>query len=354
MNLGFRYDVEIGTVNTDLQNPIEPGEKRGDYNNIAPRLGFAYDLRGDGRTVVRGGWGRNFDKVLLNISSNERRSLLFQFASQTVLNPSYTNPLNGITFEQIKSQNLPRNITVIANDYKTPTADQLSIGIAQQIGAQAIGADGLRSQRRLQRAARAQHQLLRGPGDAPADPSERPGPARTRSTTRSRDTKPPRPRTTTAGSSGSPAGRSDRSGADGSVGQLHAVVDVRRSREQPLRRCHQSVQPCRRVVVLGERSAPPPGHQHDDAVPVGLQFATIFFAGSKRPINTRTTLDPFGSGHGPLARCDRSPWSPATASARQKNDYKLDLRLSKTFAVGRPPAPAGHHRGVQRPQHRRT
>ena len=125
----------MGTVNTDLQNPIEPGEKRGDYNNIAPRLGFAYDLRGDGRTVVRGGWGRNFDKVLLNISSNERRSLLFQFASQTVLNPSYTNPLNGITFEQIKTQNLPRNIVVIANDYKTPTADQLSIGIAQQIGA---------------------------------------------------------------------------------------------------------------------------------------------------------------------------------------------------------------------------
>ena len=45
LNLGFRYDVEMGTVNTDLQNPIEPGEKRGDYNNIAPRLGFAYDLQ---------------------------------------------------------------------------------------------------------------------------------------------------------------------------------------------------------------------------------------------------------------------------------------------------------------------
>src|SRR5678815_5830003 len=88
MNLGFRYDIEHGTVNTDLQSPIEAGQKRGDYNNIAPRLGFAYDVKGDGRTVIRGGYGRNFDKVLLNISSNERRSLLFQFASQTVLNPS--------------------------------------------------------------------------------------------------------------------------------------------------------------------------------------------------------------------------------------------------------------------------
>ena len=208
LNLGFRYDVEMGTVNTDLQSPIEPGEKRGDYNNIAPRLGFAYDVRGDGRTVVRGGWGRNFDKVLLNISSNERRSLLFQFASQTVLNPSYTNPLNGITFEQIKSQNLPRNITVIANDYKTPTADQLSIGIAQQIGGKfSVQMDYVRT-RRLQRAARAQHQLLRGSSDAPAaiHPSVR-RPSVPAVQPASRDTKPPRPRSTTAGSSGSPAGR---------------------------------------------------------------------------------------------------------------------------------------------------
>src|SRR6185503_16127016 len=98
-------------------------------------LGFAYDIKGDGRTVIRGGWGRNFDKVLLNISSNERRSLLFQFASQTVLNPtSYTDPLGGVTFEDIKRQNLPRDIVTIANDYKTPTQDQYSAGIAQQIG----------------------------------------------------------------------------------------------------------------------------------------------------------------------------------------------------------------------------
>ena len=30
---------------------------RGDKDNIQPRLGFAYDLRGNGRDIIRGGWG---------------------------------------------------------------------------------------------------------------------------------------------------------------------------------------------------------------------------------------------------------------------------------------------------------
>ena len=32
-------------------------EPRGDKDNVQPRLGFAYDLRGNGRDIIRGGWG---------------------------------------------------------------------------------------------------------------------------------------------------------------------------------------------------------------------------------------------------------------------------------------------------------
>ena len=42
--------------------------------------------------------------------------------------------------------------------------------------------------------------------------------------------------------------------------------------------------------------------------------------------------------------------SAATASARPKNDYKLDLRLTKTVVMRQSAAP-GNHRGVQHPEH---
>jgi Carboxypeptidase regulatory-like domain len=43
---------------------------RGDYNNIAARLGFAWDLSGDGKTSLRGGAGMFYDQHLLGEFNN--------------------------------------------------------------------------------------------------------------------------------------------------------------------------------------------------------------------------------------------------------------------------------------------
>ena len=45
-----------------------------DNNNIAPRLGFAWDPKGDGSTSVRGGYGLAFDRLMNLPTENYRHS----------------------------------------------------------------------------------------------------------------------------------------------------------------------------------------------------------------------------------------------------------------------------------------
>ena len=42
----------------------------GDYDNVAPRVGFAYDLTGDGKTSIRGGGGYFYDQRVSGIINN--------------------------------------------------------------------------------------------------------------------------------------------------------------------------------------------------------------------------------------------------------------------------------------------
>lgn len=63
LSLGVRYDLEVIPIR-ELDNPLfsNPDAYPVDKNNIAPRVGFAYDLGGD-RGVLRGGAGTFYDKT---------------------------------------------------------------------------------------------------------------------------------------------------------------------------------------------------------------------------------------------------------------------------------------------------
>jgi outer membrane receptor for ferrienterochelin and colicin len=59
-NIGLRYDVEALPLHT-ADDPMVGDDHPTDKNNLAPRLGFTYDL--GGKAVIRAGFGRFFDKT---------------------------------------------------------------------------------------------------------------------------------------------------------------------------------------------------------------------------------------------------------------------------------------------------
>jgi len=73
LNLGLRYEFNTDAREThgieaalrdiqhDAQTTIGPTSKNSSRRNIGPRLGFAWDVTGNGRTAVRGGFGLLYD-----------------------------------------------------------------------------------------------------------------------------------------------------------------------------------------------------------------------------------------------------------------------------------------------------
>jgi hypothetical protein len=75
LNYGLRYDVEIPPTFTPPQGLAAPayrllGVQKGiqtDTNNIQPRIGIAWDPKGDGKTVIRMSYGMFYDHPLLGL-----------------------------------------------------------------------------------------------------------------------------------------------------------------------------------------------------------------------------------------------------------------------------------------------
>ncbi len=67
LNFGLRYDVDIFPFLQPLNPLLESGEYPVDMNNFQPRAGFAYNI--DGRSVIRGGVGRYYEKFFIGQGS---------------------------------------------------------------------------------------------------------------------------------------------------------------------------------------------------------------------------------------------------------------------------------------------
>jgi hypothetical protein len=148
VNLGLRYERLYGNANEDLDPSIFPApipyidvSKRGDNNNIGPRIGLAWDVRSNGETVVRGGWGVYYGNIRMLANLGEFRNL--QQFSVNLSNPAYPDPYQGKDPNLFITSASP-NIQVTSNSFQQPTGQQASLGISQALSKDfAIHIDGV-------------------------------------------------------------------------------------------------------------------------------------------------------------------------------------------------------------------
>src|SRR5437016_11347003 len=71
LNVGLRYEYEK-LPDPILPNPGVPQTQHmpSDTNNVGPRIGFAWDASGDGRTSVRGGYGIYYGRIIYSTIYN--------------------------------------------------------------------------------------------------------------------------------------------------------------------------------------------------------------------------------------------------------------------------------------------
>jgi hypothetical protein len=128
-------------ANNNQASPYGNKVGQAQKDNFAPRFGFAYDVFGDGRTSLRGGYGWSFDDAEVSYYEttvfNNPPSVATYTASQTSLDsptgggtpaPCGLNTTNTGCATAGRVQSVPIN-------YQTPYVQQYSLDLQQQISA---------------------------------------------------------------------------------------------------------------------------------------------------------------------------------------------------------------------------
>ena len=135
------------------------GTDRKPYKDeFQPRLGFTYDLFGNGNSVAFGGWGKYYDRLFLNSTLNERFNLQFPSyrfhfspdgSAGTKWDPSYLT-IPGL--QRLIAQGAASPVVyLLSNNTKPPYSTQYNVGFRQTLGSWLASAsyDVVRSKRGL-------------------------------------------------------------------------------------------------------------------------------------------------------------------------------------------------------------
>ena len=119
-------------------NGFPRGVVKNDYNTLQPRVGFAYDLNGDGRTVLRAGFGMFFERVQGNDVYNAALNPPFAY-QPSATNVYFSNPNTSALTGATTSQTFPSTLTNLAYTYPNPGTAMFSAGLQRQLAPSIVG-----------------------------------------------------------------------------------------------------------------------------------------------------------------------------------------------------------------------
>ncbi len=121
------------------KNGTPQGLVQNHWNNYGPRVGFAYDIAGNQKTVLRGGMGMFYERIqgndVYNMGPNPPFSNNPSANNVTLSNPSVSYQ----TGQTATAPYYPSGFTALAySDYKLPVAMQYSFGLQRQLSQSAV------------------------------------------------------------------------------------------------------------------------------------------------------------------------------------------------------------------------
>ena len=149
LNLGVRYDYLTNPENSlpypglDPANPYQAigtvVKVQNDVNNIAPRIGFAYSpagtgLFGNGKTVVRGGFGIFYDSPFSNFVTNAATS-----APNVISGLLTSTQGNGLSNATSQIANIPvvlnptASVQSVVSNFVNPYTYQFNVGVERSL-----------------------------------------------------------------------------------------------------------------------------------------------------------------------------------------------------------------------------
>ena len=148
LNLGLRYEfntvprevngkeASLRNVSTDAAQTLGPIMVNNSLHNFSPRFGFAWDVFGDGKTAVRGGYALLYDisnigSALITVGNGQP-----PFSSSS----SVANPTGAVMTLPLffPASAVGKNLQLIDYNLKQPSMDQFNLTVERQLPGQMV------------------------------------------------------------------------------------------------------------------------------------------------------------------------------------------------------------------------